>query len=257
MISPPLQGLRAWLTRPSAELARSEHNWARAGAQCLLAPTVRLRAMPLPDADRHRLNTLREGTWLVFVSPSSAQHFLEQWPPLEVQAKHWRVAAIGERTAQVVRERGLRVERIADPATAEVLGRLLAPEVANRDVVVPSSDQARPQLAEALRGAGGRVLSCVVQTTQSLRELPAQVDRALQAHALDLIVAYSPSALGFARAEDLRQRIASVPVAALGPTTAEAARRSGLQVVASPAAPSEPALIEAVAAWWGRREPPR
>jgi uroporphyrinogen-III synthase len=123
--------------------------------------------------------------------------------------------------------------------------------------LLPASDLHRPELEQALRAYGADVITMTVYHAVPLAWLPDGAISALRSRGVDAVALYSPSAvtglLQAAAAADLDR--AGLPAAlVLGPTTAAAAKARGLQVVASPEAPGEDALIEAAARWWAQRK---
>jgi uroporphyrinogen-III synthase len=250
----PLAGLRVWLTRAEPEITTSARVWRRSGAEVIASPTVEFRFRDPDEGERAALAAAAEraeSCVVAMVSPRAAEHFVRAFGEQDARGRIWRVAAVGRATAARAVELGLDLRRTAKRA----LGSVLAEEIvrlAPTTVVLPSSDRRRPEIGQALRSAGIDVLDLVVHRTEPVDALPPGLRELLAAGGVDLITAYSPSALEFvgviAAAE--RNAVGRMAIAALGPTTAQRARALGLRVVAAPDHPGEDALIDEVARWW-------
>lgn len=259
----PLAGLRVWITRPLPTAERSADAWRAWGADAVAVPTVRLRPVPLDPEVLRRLREELSPAWkLVLTSANAAESLLrslDDEPSLARILRRCPAHAVGPATASRARELGLRVVQVAPRAVgADLAAALLAAGEARGAVLLPGSDVRGLDVETALREAGAEVVACTVYRNEPIPRLPASAERDLVEDRVDLIAFYSPSGLrGFlaAAAVIVDDAAARCPVAVLGPTTREAARVAGCQVVAEPASPGEPALLEAVARWWAGRGP--
>lgn len=248
-----LARLRPWITRPEPDLARSGVAWSDRGSSPLLFPTLSIEVLPVDPDGAARLRGLGADTVLALVSPRAAMHWCAL-PERELGVGGgWKAAAIGERSAAVARAAGLTVDLVAPIAT----GACLAEEILGRwpscTVVLPSSDRRRPELGDALRAGGVAVIDIEVHRTVPVPTLDASLERTLREGRVDLIVAYSPSALLFLDALPADHPARRLPVAAMGETTAAAARSREMEVVAAPRQPGEEALLHEVSTWWAAR----
>jgi len=149
-----------------------------------------------------------------------------------------RLAAIGPSTAAAARDAlGLRADAIPDEFTRGALAQVIAPPAEAR-VLLPLSSLAETTLADALRDLGASVTRVVAYKT-TIGTGGVDLPLLLRRGAVDAISVTSSSAatnlLGRVVAEGgevsaLRQ----VPVACIGPSTANTARAQGLNVVAIP-----------------------
>jgi uroporphyrinogen-III synthase len=257
-MTPPLAGLRVWITRPQPAAARSVEAWRKAGAVAVAVPTVVLAGAALAEEARHALQEQGREPWTIVLTSANAAEYLlaalEEDPALTARVRAWPAHAVGEATAARARALGLRVVGVSPRATgADLAADLRERGPARGRILLPGSDVRRPDVETALRRAGAEVLACTVYTNEPVSELPAEPARALARGDVDLIALYSPSALrGFlaAAARIVDDPAGRCPVAVLGPTTREAARTARCRVVAEPVAPGEAALLEAAARWW-------
>jgi uroporphyrinogen-III synthase len=188
-------------------------------------------------------------SWIVFTSGNAVDAVAAE---LEGPLPPIAIASVGPTTSASVRERFSRDVDL-EPATAFRAEGLLtafgARRVSGQSVLIPASDRARGLLKEGLERLGARVESVVAYRTEIPEGLGGALASALGA-GVDLVVLASPSAVeGFCRAPDPR----SVPVAVLGPVTAEAATSAGLDVrfVARPS--TLEALVEGLKSLLGPR----
>jgi uroporphyrinogen-III synthase len=149
--------------------------------------------------------------WLVVTSANGAHELARRG----VTAN--RIAAIGPATAAALREHGVRVDLVPRVHTQEGL----------RDEL-----PAGRLLLAAAEGARRGVLAADFLPLYRTTEVPQEVDA-------DLALLMSGSA-----ARALRTRI---PIVAIGPQTADEARRAGFEVVAVAEVPSVDGLVEALA----------
>jgi uroporphyrinogen-III synthase len=212
---------------------------ARAGGEPILMPLLTTRWLPfeLPGG-----KTLEDYDWVAFTSAraleaiaSAAERRGWSWPPQS------RAAAVGDRTADELQALGWMPECIAADHTARgLVTGLSATGLLGARVLFPCSAIADPTLPDGLRGAGASVEVLPVYTTQptwadapeNLPFLARELGDALRSGCVASVA--SPSAVraladvGFAGGVlDLLRR---TPVAALGPTTAAAAKQLGWQV---------------------------
>jgi uroporphyrinogen III methyltransferase/synthase len=254
-----LTGLRVWVTRPASSAAASVQMWQRAGADAVAVSLVRFSPRPLSSGDARRLTALPR-PWTVVLTSQNAVRFLADAVASHPElAAAWKTAvayAVGETTASRARALGVTVAGIAPRATGEDLASMLRSRLTpGQNVVLPGSDRQRPQVRDALVAAGIDVTSLVVYHTLPVSSLERTLAAELTSAPGPVIVLYSPSAV-----HALREILAAdgppadqVRTAVVGPTTAEAARSAGLQVVASPERPGEASLVESVIAWWRGR----
>lgn len=245
----PLDGTTIWCTRPGRAGERSCARLHELGASIHHAPTVRIEPV-VPSAERlAEVHRAAATAVVALTSPSSTTNFVGAVGATRPDGTPWPVVAVGQKTAIHARGLGLDLLGTSTRATARnlvptVLGVTEAPVV-----VVPGSNLRRRELADGLRAEGRDVLELTVQETIPLEGLPASLPGDLSS--IDLIVAYSPSALGFveAIAEAEREAVLAIPTAVMGPTTGQAARALGFEVAVEPSDPHEDRLIGMICRW--------
>jgi uroporphyrinogen-III synthase len=249
----PLAGWRVLVTRPAEQAAPLAEALAAAGAVPLLYPTIALAPppswQPLDDA----LAARAAYAWAVFTSPSAVAFTLGRAAALGLAATELaslRIAAVGSQTARALAERGLTAEIVPredqqrQEGLADSLLAALADRPAGARIFFPQAIGGRELLRDQLteRGCAVDVIPVSQTIARDLDAPPPLFDAATFA---------SPSALrAFVRGHG-HHPLAAAVVAVIGPTTAAAAAALGVRVDVMPAAPSMPALVQALVVFRG------
>jgi uroporphyrinogen-III synthase len=182
--------------------------------------------------------------WIVFASRHAvaAVTDLMPTPPAGV-----RIAAVGQATAQVLRQRGWPVDLLPSEANAAALvdafaaanvtapagaGTSAAPAVEGARILFPASSRALPTIAAGLKQLGAEVTQVEAYRTESSNALDVENCRSWIARgSIGAVTFASPSAvdeLEHALGKDDFDRLlsAATPVA-IGPTTAKALTERG------------------------------
>jgi len=207
----------------------------RRGMPVLLWPAVSV-TQGNPDGLRAALEQIGAFEWVVFASRHAVAAVLAQLAQAPAGLK---VAAVGQATAQVLRQRGWPVHLVPEEGDAAALVARFAADGAVRAgktrVLYPASSRALPALAAGLRQLGAEVVQ-----VEAYRTAGAALDvadcRAWIARAEIAAVTFaSPSAvdeLAHALGEnDFRKLLAHAAPVAIGRTTARALSARGYQPV--------------------------
>lgn len=254
----PLFGRRVIVTRPREQAAELVARLEELGAEVLLCPAITI----VPPASYEALDraVAAAGTydWIVFTSANGVESFFARLDATGGDIRQLggaRLAAIGPATAAALRRRHLRVAVVPEEYRAEgVVDALGAGDLRGRRVLLPRAAGARPVLPEELTRRGAAVDEVEAYRTELAVEVPEEVRRRLEARDVDCITFTSSStvrgllrALG-KRAADSLLRCRRPVIACIGPVTAEAARKAGLEVAIMPREYTVPALAAAIAA---------
>jgi uroporphyrinogen-III synthase len=200
--------------------------------------------------------------WLVFTSANAVEAVGARLGQLGIAPgglAGMRTAAVGPGTAAVLSERlGIAADLCPEEHLAEVLAEQLVAREA-RSVLVPQADRAREVLVRILE-AGGVEVQAVVAYRTVIGSGGADVPRLLQERRVDAVVFASPSAaenmaLRFERENGDWEDLKGVCIACIGPVTAAAAGRRGLEVHVVPRDHTIPALVDGLELFY--REHPR
>ena len=256
----PLAGRRVVVTRAPEQAGELAAVLERLGAEVLRMPTVEF-APPadwqLVDAELRKLD--RFGA-ILFVSKNAVRYILARCRDLGMKCEMLSgprlVAAVGPGTAETATQAGIRVDYVAKHHTGEALARELAGELRGRHVLLPRSDRGDERLPAALRAAGAEVSEVVAYRTTPPTALDPRMLESVRGGTVDAIIFASPSAFhnlcGWIPESELAQLSRRVQFAAIGPTTAGALRKAGVQVeIAAPEATAA-ALAEAIVSYYER-----
>ena len=191
------------------------------GLEVLLWPAVSVAATE-PGHLEEALNNIDQFDWIVFASRHAVASVIER---VEAPPAKLRVAAVGQATGQVLRQRGWPVDLLPDDANAAALVSEFATKpMQGTKVLFPASSRALPTIA-----AGLTQLGATVTQVEAYRTEPASLDvdacRAyIERDGLGAVTFASPSAvielehtLGKPHFDRL---LANTKVIAIGSTTA-------------------------------------
>jgi uroporphyrinogen III methyltransferase/synthase len=170
-----------------------------------------------------------------------------------------RLCAVGPGTASRLTRYGLKVDCVPDDHRAEGVVAALKKLGSLRSVKVlfPKADIAREVLPEQLKAAGADVTEIVAyRTVTADSDAHLAIYRELLEERIDVVTFSSASAVrafitihGAEQAVDL---LSHTLVATIGPVTAEAAHRYGINPQIMPATSTVPALVDAIVAHYQR-----
>jgi uroporphyrinogen III methyltransferase/synthase len=240
----PLFGTRVLVTRPRQQAAEMVAALREAGAEAVLQPMLRLLPPSDPAPVDAALARLDAYDALVFASVNAVRFFAERAA----------VFCVGPTTAEAARSVGLPVRGVPEHRfDAEGLLAVLEKEFApaGRRFLVPRAAAAREVLPEGLRGAGATV-ECVSVYRSAPPEVDPEAIRApLVAGEIQALTFTSPLTVeNFTALLDTASRSAAARcwIASIGPVTAEALRREGLEPDVTPEQANADALVDALAA---------
>lgn len=236
-MSRPLEGKRIVVTR-SVEQARDlKTRLENLGAIVLLFPAVSF-SEPADTAELDRaILSLDKFHWILFTSANAARFFAGRCRKLGLEPSEggkYHCAAVGPATASALAAEGFAVNYIAGEWLGAALARELAVSLAGREILLPRSQRARPDLPDALRRSGAHVTEVVAYHTGGVGAIEPAVMRAIREAQVDVISFFSPSAVENMRGElgpEIFSRLAArAALAAVGPVTAAALEKAGLPV---------------------------
>ena len=224
------------------------------GAEVRELPSIAFAPPGDPAPLDAALRELARFDWAVFASATAVERTVDRMRTLGIPTASLAplsLAAVGPATADALARAVREPDLVPAETTGEAMAAALAARVRGRRVLLPRPAEGRPELVDGLRAAGAEVAAVeayrtVPAPTEAIRPLAGW----LEAGDVAAVAFASPSAvkavvagLG-ARAGLLRK----VPLAAIGPTTADALRAAGFEVAVQPVRYTGPDLAEAIAA---------
>lgn len=193
------------------------------------------------------LRSCQQRLWVIATSGNSIRYWAElvgeeQFrTELETNA-HLKFAAIGEATAQALRDYGAQEIFLPSDTRAEILGQELAIHDPQSQALIPGGNLALPQLAEILRSSGWSVNTAQVYRTSRVPSAPQSAEL-LRDGAFSAVLLRAPSAV-----DALIHFVAQppVPLVCAGPTTAAAVQAHGLPVAATSGKPTPEAVADTI-----------
>jgi len=211
------------------------------GLRALLWPAVSVTTADLGPLTA-ALAAVTSFGWIVFASRHAVAAVLERLP---AAPEGVRIAAVGQATAQVLRQRGWPVDLVPDEASAAALIDAFAAQWPARDagvkILYPASSRALPTIAAGLTQLGAQVTQVEAYCTEGAAALDVADCRDWIARgAIGAVTFASPSAVTeLARAlgeQDFQRLLSGAAAVAIGRTTArELSARGHTAVVAESA----------------------
>lgn len=222
--------IRVLVTRPAEQADEFVNGLKAAGFEPVCFPVIEIRPFEQNAELEQALEELASYDWIVFTSVNGVEIVLDLLPE---PATLPRVAAIGPKTAQALRVRGIEPDIVPDEYVAEAILPGLG-DLHGKRVLLPRAEIARKALPDAIRSSGG-----IAHEIAVYRTLPAQPDASALAAlrgGVDWITFTSPSTvdnfLEIIRSYGLDPRAlpGNPKVACIGPITEIRARQAGFEV---------------------------
>ncbi len=215
---------RILVTRPRAQADAFADELKAAGFEPIYFPVIEIRSIEdNPELDQ-ALRNINKYDWIVFTSVNGVEvvsEKLRQYSPLP------HVAAIGPKTAEALKARGLPPDFVPEEYVAEAILPGLG-DLRGKWVLLPRAEIARKALPEAITAAGG--IAHEIAVYQTLPAKPDPEGLAALRSGVDVITLTSPSTarnfLAVVRQNELDPfNLPGRPVfACIGPITERAAR---------------------------------
>ena len=242
---------RVLVTRPRAQADSFGERLRDAGFEPIYFPMIEIKAIENNVALERALSKLSCYEWVVFTSTNAVEVMFDQFP-----SSNWnsgiKVAAIGPKTAEALKARGVTPDFVPEEYIAEAilpgLGDLLG-----KWVLLPRAEIARKELPEAIFHAGGVPHQITVYKTLLVQ--PDLDGLALLKSGVDVVTFTSASAVeNFAailRQNKLdRLKLPNNPlIACIGPITEQAARAVGFQNIVVAKEYTTEGLIKIISTW--------
>ena len=165
--------IRVLITRPRNQAEAFGTALQAAGFEPVYFPVIEIRPMDDHTALDHALTNLKHYDWIVFTSVNGVDAFFERlefFTGAQCDVKNMRLAAVGPRTAEALKLRGLNPDFVPDEYVAESIVLGLG-DLRGQRILLPQAEIASKALPEAITKAGGMAHQLAVYQT-----LPDQPD---------------------------------------------------------------------------------
>ncbi|MBT6899455.1 MAG: uroporphyrinogen-III C-methyltransferase [Nitrospina sp.] len=247
----PLFGKTVVVTRKGDQADSMIDRLRELGAEPFFFPVIETIApddwSPLDNA----LNNLSQYDGLIFTSVNGVRFFAERLKTIEQdirELKGARVYTIGPKTAEAVRDLGIRVDVVPENFIAESLIESIGNAEGKR-FLIPRATVARETLPEQLRKMGALVDVAPAYKTVLPSQSVDALEKRLKEGSVDVITFTSSSTVTnflTLTGEQLLPAIKNTKIACIGPITAKTARDAGLNVEIMPEQYTVSSLMDAI-----------
>ena len=251
----PLFGKRVLITRARHQAGiLAEHLQAEA-AQVIEIPTIEIRSPRSWKRLDDSIRQLSDMDWLILTSANGVQAFFARLQHHRLDARALaalKIAVIGPATADSLRSYGIEADVVANSYRAEGLLTVLpARQVRGRRVLLARAAEARAVLPDGLKQRGAHVTIASCYQSRMPQGARGELKSLMRQNPPDLVVFASSSMVeNYVRMlhgdAALWRRIRRIPVACIGPITAETARAHRLNVLIQPKQYTIPDLVAAI-----------
>lgn len=228
----PLFGKRIVVTRTREQAGGLTRSLRELGADVIELPTIRIEHPTDKQGFAEMVTHAHEYDWLVFTSPNGVERFFDAFFATYGDARSLgnpRIAAIGNGTAQKIREYRFTVDLIPEKFVAEGLIEAFKKEsVENLTMLWVKAAESREVVSEGLTALGAIVDECIAYRTVPETEDPTGAKARLASSGADLITFTSASTADhfFALGLDWPDGCAA---GSIGPVTSSAIRKHGVE----------------------------
>lgn len=245
----PLFGKRIVVTRTREQAGGLTRSLRELGADVIELPTIRIEHPEDRQGFAELVTHAHEYDWLVFTSPNGVERFFDAFFATYGDARSLgnpRIAAIGNGTAQKIREYRFAVDLIPEKFVAEGLIEAFKKEsVENLTMLWVKAAESREVVSEGLAALGAIVDECIAYRTVPETEDPTGAKARLASSGADLITFTSASTADhfFALGLDWPDGCAA---GSIGPVTSAAIRRHGVEPAFEANPHDIPGLVAAI-----------
>ncbi len=233
----PLAGLKVLVTRPQLQAQGLLEQLRQAGAEPILLPTIKI--VPPPDSGpiTEAIKNINTYQWLILTSSNGVNCFFDYLKEKELgpaDLNHLKTICVGPKTALAAKEWGLKGGLVAKEYAAEGIIELFSStDINEQKILIPRALIARETLPENLREKGAAVDVVPVYETIFPPESTPELEELLKNKNIDIITITSASTATNLIKHCPRQHLAilkTIPTACIGPISAKAAAKAGLNV---------------------------
>lgn len=238
MTSSPLRNKRVLVPREKQQAGRFSKLVQKWGGEPVEIPLLAFKPAEITPEIENAIHHLSTYEWVIFTSNITVETFLS-YPGIS-HSDFNRVAAIGEKTAQVLLEKGLKVDFIPTEYVAEAFAAEFTPMVgAGTRVLIPKGNRARHVISDSLKENGAIVEEIIAYETYFPPESKALLAKKIVEHELDIIPFTSSSTvdhfMDVIQENNLEDELSRFVFACIGPIAKKSAESYGLPVHVVPA----------------------
>lgn len=244
----PLFGQRVLVTRPAEQAEALAQPLRELGATVLLQPAIEIGPPDNWDQVDRAIASLDHFDWLIFCSRNGVDSFLSRLFESGFDARALagrKLAVVGSKTEQSLREFGLHADLIPKDFRAESLAGQLAADAAGKRIAIVRASRGRDLLADRLTEAGAEITQIVAYAHRDVTTTDPSIAELAEAGKIDWVTVTSS-----ATADNLHRLFGDAlkqsRIASLSPVTSQTLRDLGYEVTAEANPYTMEALVEAI-----------
>lgn len=232
-----LFGKKVLVTRTRLQASKLSEKIEELGGEAIEFPTIEI----IPNDDYTKIDKaigeIEKYKWIIFTSVNGVKYFFDRMKKLRFDVrmlKEAKLCAIGPATANKLSQMGLIVEYVPEEYKAESIVEVLRDKIEEGDnVLLPRANIARKVLEEELIKLGANVDNVDIYKTIIPEHERGELVNVLKNQKVDIITFTSSStAKNFFKilGKENLNLLANTLVAAIGPITAQTAKKLGIKV---------------------------
>lgn len=232
------------------------------GAEIIGFPTIEVVPPQTYDELDASIDKLKTYDWLIFTSRNGVKYFFSRFFERERDIRELvgiKICAIGTKTAQEVKKRGLNVDLVPDEFRAEGLIKAVQEFEGTKTrgltgirLLLPRAEKAREIFPEKVRELGGEIDVPVTYRTIKPESRGKRLRRFLKEGKITIATFTSAATFHNFReimGDDAEELLRKVTIAVIGPVTARAVEKAGLRVDIMPGDATIEAMVQAIIDW--------
>ncbi len=192
----PLFGRRILVCRAAGQQQDISKQLTDLGATVLHQPAIEVRPLDNPQLLDRMIQDLNQYDVLIFTSQNAVQAFFDRLHQQQRDSR-WlgkiKIAVVGDRTAQAVREYHLQPDYLPESYNARSLAELLQPIAPGRRFAWPRASRSQDELSGPLVAAGGTVDAVIAYDHRDVTAADESIYQAMHQSKIDWVLVTSPA----------------------------------------------------------------
>ncbi|HDD35542.1 MAG TPA: uroporphyrinogen-III C-methyltransferase [Candidatus Desulfofervidus auxilii] len=253
----PLFGKKILVTRTQEQASEIVKLLQSLGAKCYSVPTISI----IPPSNLELLDKaiaqLKTYDWCLFTSVNGVKYFFERLEYFNKDVRAFgnvKIGVIGAKTAQALRQKGIKPDIMPNEFRAEALAdALLKLGIKDKKILLARAEKARDVLPETLKAAGANIDIVPVYQTIIPKDKKVILKKLFD-EGIDIIVFTSSSTVKhlaiLMQPQSLSQVLKGIIIACIGPVTAQTLSEFGLSADIIPTTFTIESLVEKMIAYF-------